>query len=212
MDLQLEPSHLSFFERNVAQKRWHYVHFHESETELLDNICRFLQPALRPKHAGVVVATADHLAGVRERASIFGLDLHAAEASGQFVPLNAEELLSRIMLNGLPDHTRFHVIMQGLLQKTAEMHPYLHIYGEMVALLWQQGNEKGTHLLEELWNNLGRMRPFSLLCGYPKSAFHSEEQANSFSRICNAHSHVHAVRFPDRSIYFAAMSTAPTRS
>lgn len=192
MDLQLELSHLSFFERNVAQKRWHYVHFHESETELVDNICRFLQAALRPKHAGIVVATKEHLAAVRERAPVFGLDLQAAEASGQFVPLDADELLSRIMLNGLPDNTRFHVIVQGLLQKTAETHPYLHVYGEMVALLWDQGNGKATHLLEELWNNLGRMRPFSLLCGYPKSAFGSEEHANSFARICNAHSHVHA--------------------
>lgn len=192
MDNQLELSHRSFFERNVAQKRWHYVHFHESETELVDNICRFLQPALRPKHAGIVVATAAHLAAVRERAPIFGLPLKAAEVNGQFVALDAEELLSRIMLNGLPDHTRFHVIVQGLLKQIAETYPYLHIYGEMVALLWEQGNEKATHLLEELWNNLGRIRPFSLLCGYPKSAFDSEEHANNFARICNAHSHVHA--------------------
>ena len=192
MDLQLEPSHLSFFERNVAQKRWHYVHFHENGPELVDGICRFLHPALRPGHAGIVVATPAHLAGVRERASIFGLDLEAAEANGQFVPLDAEELLSRIMLDGLPDHKRFNVIVQGLLQKTSETYPYLHIYGEMVALLWQKGNEMGTHLLEELWNNLGRMRPFSLLCGYPKSAFDSDEHANSFARICNAHSHVNA--------------------
>ena len=192
MDPQLEPAHLSFFERNVAQKRWHYVHFHESETELVDNICRFLQPAFRPKHAGIVVATKEHLAAVRERASTFGLDLRAAEASGQFVPLDAEELLSRIMLNGLPDHTRFHVIVQGMLKDVAEKHPYLHIYGEMVALLWEQGNERATHLLEELWNNLGRMRPFSLLCGYPRSAFHSEENAAALSHICNAHTQVHA--------------------
>ncbi len=192
MELQVEPSHLSFFERNVAQKRWHYVHFHDTDTELVDNICRFLQPALRPGHAGIIVATKDHLASVRERASIFGLDLATAEANGQFVALDAQELLSRLMVDGLPDNTRFHVIVQGLLKEVAEKHPHLHIYGEMVALLWEQGNEKGTHLLEELWNNLGRMRPFSLLCGYPKSAFHSEEHANAFSRICNAHSHVHA--------------------
>jgi hypothetical protein len=192
MDLNIEPSHLSFFERNVAQKRWHYVHFHESDGELVDNICRFLQPALRPKHAGVVVATQEHLAALRERAPAFGLDLPAAEATGQFVPVDAAELLSRIMLDGMPDHTRFHVIVQGLLKDVASKHPYMHIYGEMVALLWQQGNEQGTLLLEELWNNLGRMRPFSLLCGYPKNAFRTEEDANNFSRICNAHSHMSA--------------------
>lgn len=190
MDLHMEPAHLSFFERNVAQKRWHYVHFHESDMELVDSICRFLQPAMRPRHAGIVVATAEHLAALHERASIFGLDLPTAEANGQFIPLDADELLSRIMLNGLPDHTRFHVIVQGLLKDVAARHAYLHIYGEMVALLWKQGNEEGTLLLEELWNNLGRMRPFSLLCGYPKNAFRTVEDANYLSRICNAHSHV----------------------
>lgn len=188
----MEPSHLSFFERNVAQRRWHYVHFHESEAALVDNICRFLVPALRPQHAGVVVATQDHLIALRQRAGTFGLDLEAAEANGQFVALDAQDLLSRIMVHGLPDNTRFHVIVQGMLLKVAEEHSHLHIYGEMVALLWQDGNEKGTHLLEELWNNLGRMRPFSLLCGYPKSAFATEGAADDLARICNAHSHVHA--------------------
>ena len=40
MDLHIEPSPLSFFERNVAQNPWHYVHFHESGTELVNNTCR----------------------------------------------------------------------------------------------------------------------------------------------------------------------------
>ncbi len=189
MDFQLEPSHLSFFERNVARKRWHYVHFHDTDEELVNTLCRFLVPALRPGHAGIVVATKEHLVALRERAGTFGLDLQAATATGQFIALDARELLSRIMANGLPDNTRFHILVQGLLKEVAEKHLHLHIYGEMVALLWKEGNEKGTHLLEELWNNLGRVRPFSLLCGYPKGAFRSEEHAESFSRICNAHSH-----------------------
>ena len=192
MPFPIEPSHLSFFERNMAQRRWHYAHFHASDAELVDNICRFLVPAMRPGHAGVAVATPEHLSELRERASAFGLDLAAAEAKGQFVALDAAELLSRFMVDGVPDNTRFHVVVQGLLRKIAEKHPHLHIYGEMVALLWRDGNEKGTHLLEELWNNLGRMRPFSLLCGYPKAGFRSEESALAFTRICNAHSHVHA--------------------
>lgn len=192
MDLQPDPSHLSFFERNVAQRRWHYVHFHETEADLVDNLCRFLVPALRPQHAAVVVATAEHIAALRVRAGTFRLDLAAAEATGQFVALDAMEVLSRIMVDGLPDNTRFHVIVQRILKRVATKHPHLHIYGEMVALLWQNGHEKATHLLEELWNNLGRMRPFSLLCGYPKAAFASDAHADSLARICNAHSHVHA--------------------
>ncbi len=47
MDFASGPAHLSFFERNVAQRRWHCVHFYESDAALVDNSCRFLVPAIR---------------------------------------------------------------------------------------------------------------------------------------------------------------------
>lgn len=191
MEDELDHPDLPFLQRNYSQRRWHYVHFHDSDSDLIDNLCRFLIPAFRPGHAGVVLATAEHLTALRERAGAFGLDLEVATASGRFIGMDARAMLERIMVDGSPDRTRFHVIVQGMLKEVATEHPHLHVYGELVALLWQDGNEAGTHLLEAMWNDLGRMRPFSLLCGYPRSAFASTEQAASFNRICSAHSHVH---------------------
>jgi len=41
----------------------------------------------------------------------------------------------------------------------------------MVALLWTQGKQEDALRLEELWNDLARTLPFSLLCAYPMAAF-----------------------------------------
>ena len=40
------------------------------------------------------------------------------------------------------------------------------MYGEMVGILWSQGHAVAAMRLEELWNELLRELPFSLLCGY----------------------------------------------
>ncbi|HMC97580.1 MAG TPA: MEDS domain-containing protein, partial [Flavobacteriales bacterium] len=76
------------------------------------------------------------------------------------------------------------------LMTIARGYPKLHIYGEMVALLMEAGNHRAVHMLEELWNNLGRVRPFALLCGYPRSAFATQEQVAQLARICACHTDV----------------------
>jgi hypothetical protein len=46
----------------------------------------------------------------------------------------------------------------------------VRVYGEMVALLWADGQVAAALELEDLWNELGRRLPFSLFCGYPEQA------------------------------------------
>ena len=63
-------------------------------------------------------------------------------------------------------------------------------FGEMVALLWAQGNQAGAIRLEELWNDLARTHLFSLLCGYPMNAFSRQNDVPPFSEVCTCHSRV----------------------
>ena len=60
----------------------------------------------------------------------------------------------------------------------------------MVAVLWAEGAREAALRLEELWNDLGRQIPFSLLCAYPLKAFGSEAGAEPLQRICNEHTQV----------------------
>jgi hypothetical protein len=63
-------------------------------------------------------------------------------------------------------------------------------YGEMVDLLWQDGNAEGAIRLEILWNQLASAYEFSLLCGYAVGHFYKETTESRFLEVCDQHTHV----------------------
>ncbi len=64
------------------------------------------------------------------------------------------------------------------------------IFGEMVALLWADGNTKAVLRLEQLWNELAKNHNFSLRCAYALGSFNHTAHAESFAKICAEHSFV----------------------
>jgi PAS domain S-box-containing protein len=60
----------------------------------------------------------------------------------------------------------------------------------MVALLWAEGRREAALQLEELWNDLARTQPFSLLCAYPVSAFRNDPDGTLLLGVYGVHSHV----------------------
>ena len=47
----------------------------------------------------------------------------------------------------------------------------IRAFGEMVAILWAQGNDGATVRLEHLWNKFSQKAQFCLFCAYPKAGF-----------------------------------------
>ena len=60
-------------------------------------------------------------------------------------------------------------------------------YGEMVDVLWKNGQDVAAIRLEMLWNKLAATHRFSLLCGYAMGTFYKD---SSISDIHRQHSHV----------------------
>jgi hypothetical protein len=58
-------------------------------------------------------------------------------------------------------------------------------FGEMVALLWERGDQAATVRLEHLWNDFCRMQTLLLLCAYPRRGFprHASESITEFCAI-----------------------------
>jgi hypothetical protein len=59
----------------------------------------------------------------------------------------------------------------------------VRVFGEMVALLWADGDRNGALVLEGLWNELTRRLSFPLLCAYPASFFSTE--GDSVARVAD---------------------------
>jgi hypothetical protein len=77
----------------------------------------------------------------------------------------------------------------GIFKKARKGNARVRAFGEMVALLWRDGNYAATVHLEHLWNKFCSTQNFCLYCAYPKSGF-TKDPAVSIQEICCAHSKV----------------------
>jgi len=172
----------------------HTVQFYGEDTFLLDGLSRFIGTALGAGDAAIVIATKAHRDGLAQRLKARGLDVARAAKEGRYVAIDAAETLTKFMRDGWPDAALFTEVVGSALTRAALANggrdSRISAFGEMVALLWAEGNAEAAVRLEELWNELARNYSLSLHCAYPMSGFDREYHSDSFLKICEQHSHV----------------------
>ena len=174
----------------------HFVQFYETDEFLLDSVSGFIGAGLGAGAACIVLATKAHRESLEERLKANGLDLAAVYTRGTYLSLDAGETLSTFMVDGLPEPERFAEVVGSLIERAVKGQRSVRIFGEMVALLWTEGNQAAAIRLEALWNELhNTTHPFSLFCAYPMHGFAGEVYGEQFTEICQQHSHV----IPDES-------------
>lgn len=182
----------------------HVVQFYETDAFLLDALKDYIGAALRTGDAGIVVATQAHRAGLEEHLRREGLDVDGARARGRYVALDAAETLGRFMVDGAPDATRFEEVIGGAIAR-ASQGCRVRLFGEMVALLAIAGNYAAAVRLEEMWNDLHRKNPFTLMCAYPLECLSDGALSAVLGDVCAQHAHV----FPAES--YMALPTVDER-
>jgi signal transduction histidine kinase len=175
-----------------AQPHLHAVQFYEGEGFLFDNVAHFVGAGLDAGEAVVIIATEAHRAAFAARLRLQGFDVAAAGASGQLTLLDARETLAHFMIGDQPDPERFRSVVGGTLEASRAFAPTTRVraYGEMVDLLWREGNRPAAIQLETLWNELGQTQAFSLLCAYVMGNFNHALDREQFQEVCRTHSHV----------------------
>jgi signal transduction histidine kinase len=172
----------------------HGVQFYTEDAYLVNVLSRFIGTALGSGDAAIVIATKPHRDGLAQRLKANGLDTTAAIKKGRYLLLDAAETLEKFMLQGVPDWARFEAAISPYIKRAAELTEgetrRVAAYGEMVALLWEQGKLEAAIRLEELWNLLAEKHAFTLLCAYPMRGFCNDEHSHRFSQICANHSTV----------------------
>jgi signal transduction histidine kinase/ActR/RegA family two-component response regulator len=168
----------------------HFVQFYEADGFLLNSLSGFIGTALKAGEGAIVIATKAHRDGLDELLGANGLDLATASTSGHYVSLDAAATLGKFMVDGSPEVGRFTEVIGGLVGQLSNGRPRVRAFGEMVALLWAEGNYTGAIRLEELWNNLQKEHCFSLFCAYPLGSFVGEKFGKPLSSVCTSHSRV----------------------
>jgi PAS domain S-box-containing protein len=172
----------------------HVAYFYQESDSLLEALSNFIGSALAAGNAAVVIATKMHREGLQRKLIARGLDIPKAAKQGSYVELDASELLSKIMVEGMPDCGRFEAIVGGAIVGTKARakaaHPEIAAFGEMVSLLWTEGKVEAAIRLEQLWNELAKKHVFSLRCAYPVANFNGENNSQPLMRVCAEHSAV----------------------
>jgi signal transduction histidine kinase len=167
----------------------HDAHFYEDALGLAHRVSRHLGDALAAGGAAIAFARADHLAMFERILGEEGVALADHRARGRYVPIDADALCTQLVPGMLPDVTAFCTTVGGLLDDLAKGlgDGPLHVYGELVDVLWGLGKVDAVIRLEQLWTELGRERSFDLLCGYRLAAFATGDDTPAFETICAHH-------------------------
>jgi len=108
--------------------------------------------------------------------------------------LDAQETLNMFMVNRHPSDQRFSQtvgkLIKELKQSAKNEQRGLTVFGEMVEILWSEGNKLGALELERMWNDALQDRSFHLHCAYPRSILRDSVGAVTLKAICDEHSSV----------------------
>jgi DcmR-like sensory protein len=167
----------------------HAVQFYRGHDELAGRAGRYLGAALAAGETAIVVATPEHRRAIEARLAA-DCDVEAARVGGSYIPLNAAEMMSLVLIGDRPDPASLDLVIGSLIRRALAAGPAVRVYGEMSALLWDAGHIGAAIELETLWNRLSQDLRLSSLCGYPGPLVAGPEQPAALEELCGLHTEV----------------------
>ncbi len=166
----------------------HWVQFYETDSFLAETVTEFLLEGLRADEAAIIVATDVHRRAFVDLLRAKGLDVDGYVGREQLVMLDAATTLDAFMVAGSPDWKRFELAVGQQVAALARGGTRnVRAYGEMVDILWRNGQSVAAIRLEEMWNDLRARHTFKLLCAYVIDSFYKQD---GLPGVCATHSHV----------------------
>jgi DNA-binding NarL/FixJ family response regulator len=167
----------------------HDVLFYSSDAVFVSALSRFVASSLREETAVIVLATESHGERLRRSLELCDVDLDRAVREGSYIPLNVSRLLSKVMVDGMPDPARFMdatgEVVAEVAQRAAGRHRRVAACGECAPTLWARGEVDAAIQLEHLWDDMARHQPMDTQCAYPMTA--RQDDARALRRLCAEH-------------------------
>jgi CheY-like chemotaxis protein len=180
------------FSKVFPVPRNHEMLIYSDDAVLLESFARFIAGSLTANNAAIVLATKSHREALAQRLKERGFDIDGAIQQGTFILLDASEMLSTIMVNGVLDRILFFDGLSGLIESAARAtktnHPGVAILGECCGLLYDKGNPDAAIRIEKTGNELVKVHTINILCAYPLRPEQKDDRA--FKNICAEHSAV----------------------
>ena len=175
-----------------AGPRDHIVQLYQDQQFLNRAVCRFAAGAIANGEGVILVPTAAHWEAFSPRLEAEGVDVKAAQSRGQLTVVDADELLPRCMRGAMPDAPVFLGLAADVIANARgqERYPKVRWWGEMVNVLWEQGNVAASMSLEDQFDRLAKHHEIAIFCSFVMDNFNSEVQSRLLPRLGQNHSHL----------------------
>lgn len=145
----------------------HLCQLHKDSAGLAESVGEFVAAGLKRGERVIVIAVPEHADLIIERMRADDWNVESFRATDQLAILDARLTLGQFMsAAGLPDWDAFRATILPILKRVPGLASATRAYGEMVNVLWQDGNVSAAVALEEYWNRLAREASFALFCCY----------------------------------------------
>ena len=168
----------------------HVVDFYRGDEELIARVSDRLAGALAIGGSVIAACTSLHRRTLEDALRARGFDIERAQQDGSLVLLDAAEMLGRLMSDTGLDPAQFDAVIGHLVRSRSVPGQPLHIFGELVGLLWEDGRVTEAIDLETLWNDLGTSVHFDLYCAYQRELVGQQGRADEVGHMCALHSSV----------------------
>ena len=165
----------------------HGVQFYRDDAQRIRLVTNFLVDGLKVGQPVVAILAPANLRQVARAVLDHGFAPTELEKSGELFLLEARTTLESLMNGRAPDPARFRAGIGAILDRVGGRRRLVRAYGEMVDLLWKDGNPSAALRLEQMWNALGANYHFALLCGYSGDNFTGAKRGTGFEDVCGQH-------------------------
>jgi signal transduction histidine kinase len=149
----------------LSSRSTHVLRYCQDDGALTVSAAGFLADGIASGEPAVVFATPARRETMCDCLQERGLDVAYLERESRLTLLDARATLATFMVGDLPDAHKFsHSVGAAVERLCAANHGSLvRAFGEMVSLLWQDGNTRAAVRLEELWGELTGAQPLLVL-------------------------------------------------
>ena len=171
-----------------APSQDHAILFYDDATHAVERLADYAAEGLRQGEAVVAVLTPPHAEALVAAMRVREVEPDVARGDGRLVLLDAASTLRTFLIDGNPDRSLLADGVGAMCARLAEGGRPLRTAGEMVAVLWADGNVAGALALESAWDELAdelELRccaPTRRRCSRPATSTRSDASAPSTVR------------------------------
>jgi hypothetical protein len=170
----------------------HIVQLYQDPDFYGEAISLFTAEGINRGESVILVATKPNWQNISGRLESRGYRPAELFERGQLTLLDADETLPKFMRGNMPDGDIFKGIAGQTIARARAggKFPRVRWWGEMVNVLYVDGNPRGSNRLEELFDEVAHEESIAIFCSFLMDKYDPSIYQNDFLNVCRTHSHV----------------------